>query len=185
MFRLFRPALRLWTSSPPRGEKRGMDALIEGYRRFRSQAWPADKARYEALSAKGQAPADPGGGLFGFAGRSADRFRGGTWRDVRGAQRGGSGPALPAGRRLSRHQRRPGIRGARPQGLAPDRPWPRPVRRRRGHGSRRPRRGARLRAVVDGDRPAGPAPPRPRASPVPTPWPTTRTRWCESPSPIA
>ncbi|MDQ2861245.1 MAG: carbonic anhydrase [Pseudomonadota bacterium] len=34
-----------------------MDPLIEGYRRFRAQAWPADKARYEALSAKGQAPA--------------------------------------------------------------------------------------------------------------------------------
>jgi carbonic anhydrase len=34
-----------------------MDALIEGYRRFRSQAWPADRARYEALAAKGQRPA--------------------------------------------------------------------------------------------------------------------------------
>ncbi|MEO8926001.1 MAG: carbonic anhydrase [Caulobacteraceae bacterium] len=34
-----------------------MDRLIEGYRRFRAQAWPADKARYEALSAKGQRPA--------------------------------------------------------------------------------------------------------------------------------
>jgi len=34
-----------------------MDPLIEGYRRFRAQAWPADKARYESLSAKGQAPA--------------------------------------------------------------------------------------------------------------------------------
>jgi carbonic anhydrase len=34
-----------------------MDPLIEGYRRFRARAWPADKARYEALSAKGQAPA--------------------------------------------------------------------------------------------------------------------------------
>jgi len=34
-----------------------MDALIEGYRRFRAQAWPADRARYEALAAKGQRPA--------------------------------------------------------------------------------------------------------------------------------
>jgi carbonic anhydrase len=34
-----------------------MDALIEGYRRFRSQAWPADRARYEALAEKGQRPA--------------------------------------------------------------------------------------------------------------------------------
>ena len=33
-----------------------MDALIEGYRRFRANAWPADRARYEALSAKGQRP---------------------------------------------------------------------------------------------------------------------------------
>ncbi len=34
-----------------------MDRLIEGYRRFRAQAWPADKERYEALSAEGQRPA--------------------------------------------------------------------------------------------------------------------------------
>ncbi|MGI9168879.1 MAG: carbonic anhydrase [Caulobacteraceae bacterium] len=34
-----------------------MDPLIEGYRRFRAQAWPADRARYEALAAKGQRPA--------------------------------------------------------------------------------------------------------------------------------
>jgi len=33
-----------------------MDALIEGYHRFRANAWPADRARYEALSAKGQRP---------------------------------------------------------------------------------------------------------------------------------
>ncbi|MGI8841930.1 MAG: carbonic anhydrase [Caulobacteraceae bacterium] len=34
-----------------------MDPLIEGYRRFRSQVWPADRARYEALAAHGQRPA--------------------------------------------------------------------------------------------------------------------------------
>ena len=33
-----------------------MDPLVEGYRRFRSQVWPADRARYESLSAKGQYP---------------------------------------------------------------------------------------------------------------------------------
>jgi carbonic anhydrase len=33
-----------------------MDALLEGYRRFRSQTWPEERARYEALSKRGQAP---------------------------------------------------------------------------------------------------------------------------------
>jgi carbonic anhydrase len=33
-----------------------MDALIEGYRRFRSETWPAERARYEALAHWGQSP---------------------------------------------------------------------------------------------------------------------------------
>jgi len=33
-----------------------MDALLEGYRRFRSEIWPAERARYEALSRWGQSP---------------------------------------------------------------------------------------------------------------------------------
>jgi carbonic anhydrase len=33
-----------------------MDALIEGYRRFRAQKWPAERARYEALAARVQQP---------------------------------------------------------------------------------------------------------------------------------
>ncbi|HWK44965.1 MAG TPA: carbonic anhydrase [Stellaceae bacterium] len=33
-----------------------MDSLIEGYRRFRAEVWPAEGARYEALSKKGQRP---------------------------------------------------------------------------------------------------------------------------------
>ena len=33
-----------------------MDHLIEGYRRFRSEIWPAQRARYESLSNKGQSP---------------------------------------------------------------------------------------------------------------------------------
>jgi len=32
------------------------DRLIEGYRRFRAETWPADSARYRALSKKGQRP---------------------------------------------------------------------------------------------------------------------------------
>lgn len=32
-----------------------MDALVEGYRRFRAEVWPAERERYEAL-AEGQAP---------------------------------------------------------------------------------------------------------------------------------
>jgi len=32
------------------------DPLIEGYRRFRSQVWPAERARYEALAHWGQSP---------------------------------------------------------------------------------------------------------------------------------
>jgi carbonic anhydrase len=33
-----------------------MDALIEGYKRFRADIWPAERARYEALSLSGQRP---------------------------------------------------------------------------------------------------------------------------------
>jgi carbonic anhydrase len=33
-----------------------MDALIDGYRRFRSEVWPAERARYEALARFGQSP---------------------------------------------------------------------------------------------------------------------------------
>ena len=33
-----------------------MDRLIEGYRRFRADVWPAEGARYEALAAEGQRP---------------------------------------------------------------------------------------------------------------------------------
>ena len=33
-----------------------MDDLIEGYRRFRSEIWPAERARYEALAHWGQSP---------------------------------------------------------------------------------------------------------------------------------
>jgi carbonic anhydrase len=33
-----------------------MDKLIEGYRRFRTQTWPTERARYEALSLTGQRP---------------------------------------------------------------------------------------------------------------------------------
>jgi carbonic anhydrase len=34
-----------------------MDRLLEGYRRFRAEVWPAEQARYEALSRYGQRPA--------------------------------------------------------------------------------------------------------------------------------
>jgi len=33
-----------------------MDRLIEGYRRFRAEAWPAQRARYQRLSIHGQKP---------------------------------------------------------------------------------------------------------------------------------
>ena len=33
-----------------------MDALIEGYRRFRADVWPAEHTRYETLAREGQAP---------------------------------------------------------------------------------------------------------------------------------
>lgn len=32
------------------------DSLIEGYRRFRQEVWPGERARYEALARKGQRP---------------------------------------------------------------------------------------------------------------------------------
>jgi len=33
-----------------------VDPLVEGYRRFRSETWPAERARYEALAHWGQSP---------------------------------------------------------------------------------------------------------------------------------
>lgn len=33
-----------------------MDPLIEGYRKFRAEVWPAERARYEALARRGQSP---------------------------------------------------------------------------------------------------------------------------------
>ena len=33
-----------------------MDGLIAGYRRFRSERWPNERARYEALATRGQSP---------------------------------------------------------------------------------------------------------------------------------
>ena len=33
-----------------------MDVLLEGYRRFRAETWPAERARYEALARWGQSP---------------------------------------------------------------------------------------------------------------------------------
>lgn len=33
-----------------------MERLLEGYRRFRSEVWPSERARYEALSSQGQRP---------------------------------------------------------------------------------------------------------------------------------
>jgi carbonic anhydrase len=33
-----------------------MDALLEGYRRFRNETWPAQRSRYEALARWGQSP---------------------------------------------------------------------------------------------------------------------------------
>jgi carbonic anhydrase len=33
-----------------------LDELIEGYRRFRTEQWPTQRARYEALSLRGQKP---------------------------------------------------------------------------------------------------------------------------------
>ncbi|THD48264.1 MAG: carbonic anhydrase [Bradyrhizobium sp.] len=33
-----------------------MDTLLEGYRRFRAEVWPAERARYEALARWGQNP---------------------------------------------------------------------------------------------------------------------------------
>lgn len=33
-----------------------MQSLLEGYRRFRAEVWPAERARYERLAQKGQSP---------------------------------------------------------------------------------------------------------------------------------
>ncbi len=34
----------------------GLERLLDGYRRFRAEVWPAERARYEALSTRGQKP---------------------------------------------------------------------------------------------------------------------------------
>jgi carbonic anhydrase len=41
---------------PPNDARFGLDPLIEGYRRFRADTWPAERARYEALAHWGQSP---------------------------------------------------------------------------------------------------------------------------------
>ena len=33
-----------------------MDRLLQGYRRFRANVWPAERDRYEALAQRGQSP---------------------------------------------------------------------------------------------------------------------------------
>lgn len=33
-----------------------MDELLDGYRRFRSEVWPSERARYEQLARRGQRP---------------------------------------------------------------------------------------------------------------------------------
>src|SRR3954454_12603700 len=38
------------------GIKRTMERLIDGYRRFRAETWPREKARFEELAAQGQRP---------------------------------------------------------------------------------------------------------------------------------
>src|SRR4051794_25017352 len=39
------------------GTDPAMDRLIDGYRRFRAETWPQQRARFEALAAAGQSPA--------------------------------------------------------------------------------------------------------------------------------
>jgi carbonic anhydrase len=50
-----RPSYRS-AAAPMRETRLGMDPLIEGYRKFRAETWPAERARYEALAHWGQSP---------------------------------------------------------------------------------------------------------------------------------
>src|SRR5208337_499571 len=50
------PSYRNAANSATPCEARPMDSLIEGYRRFRAETWPAERARYEALAHWGQSP---------------------------------------------------------------------------------------------------------------------------------
>src|SRR5271156_6216354 len=45
-----------WTVLPSGKRLCPMDPLIEGYRKFRADIWPAERARYEALAHWGQSP---------------------------------------------------------------------------------------------------------------------------------
>ena len=91
-----------------------MDKLLEGYRRFRAEVWPAERDRYEALSRYGQRPetvvvgcsdsrVDPRS-IFGAA--PGELFE---VRNVAGAR-----AALPSGCGLPRDERGAGVRRPRP-----------------------------------------------------------------------
>ncbi len=146
----------------PRSEETVMDRLLEGYRRFRAEVWPAERAPLDRGRSRGtgsgRRPWWSGARIS--AGGSADRVRCGTGRAVRGAQRRGPGAALPPGCGLPRHQRGAGVRRPRPWRRPDHRARPCAVRRRPGDDRGRARAGARLRRTLDEDRRSGPAPAR-------------------------
>ena len=71
-----------------------MDPLIEGYRRFRAEIWPTERARYEALAHWGQSPEAMVIACSDFARRSADDVQRRAGRIVRHPQRRGARSAL-------------------------------------------------------------------------------------------
>ena len=71
-----------------------MDPLIEGYRRFRDDVWPAERARYEALAHWGQSPEAMVIACSDSRVDPADRVQRRPGRTVRRAQRRGAGAAL-------------------------------------------------------------------------------------------
>ena len=90
-----------------------MDHLIEGFRNFRQNLWPENRALFHSLATRGQAPRVMVIACADFAGRPADDLLGRAGRDLHGAQRRQPGAALRAQQRLPRHQRRPRVRRAR------------------------------------------------------------------------
>ena len=124
-----------------------MDPLIEGYRKFRAETWPAERARYEALAHWGQSPdtmiiacsdsrVDPQT-IFGAV--PGEMF---VLRNVAALVP----PYQPEVGRLSRHQRGDRIRRAGAEGrrgswcsatpnAAASRRWPSARRRRRAISS--------------------------------------------------
>ena len=131
-----------------------MDPLIEGYRRFRADVWPAERARYEALAHWGQSPEAM---VIACSDSRVDP------QTVFGAVPGELFVVRNVAALVPRYSPDPGHHGTSAalefgvkvlKVAAPRRARARAVRRRQGDGLRRAAAGARLHRLVGRDRQA-------------------------------